>query len=179
MQPRSLYGVSKLAAYHLVRIYLQQYDLFVSCGILYNHESSVRRREFVTRKITRAAARIKAGLETELVLGNLDTTRDWGHARDYVEAMWLMLQLDNPDDYVVATGTGRTIREFVEAAFGAVGLDWQKYVRTSQEYWRPAEAVPLVGNAAKLQAATGWHPRTSFSQLVAEMIEADLAEVAA
>jgi GDPmannose 4,6-dehydratase len=175
MRPRNIYGVTKVAGLELMRVYREQHRLFTCCAILYNHESPRRGPNFVTRKITRAAARIKLGLESELRLGNLDAVRDWGRARDYVRGMWLMLQQTDPDDYVLATGQGRTVRDFVEAAFSAAGLDWQQYVRTAPEYWRPAEPVPLVGNAAKARAALGWTPDTAFGDLVAEMVEADLA----
>lgn len=179
MRPRSVYGVTKTAAYHLMRIYREQHNLFACCGILYNHESVYRRPEFVTRKITRAAARIRAGLERELLLGNLDTVRDWGHARDYVQAMWLMLQASEPDDYVVATGQGRTVRQFVEAAFNAVGLDWRPYVRSDPEFWRASEPVPLIGDASRIRTRLGWKPQRTFEQIVHEMADADLAEAEA
>ena len=174
MRPRSVYGVTKLAGYHLVRVYREQHGLFGACAILYNHESPRRGPHFVTRKITRAAARIKLGLESELRLGNLDAVRDWGDARDYVRAMWLMLQQPEPEDYVVATGQGRTVRDFVETAFTATGLDWREYVQVAEEYWRPAEPVPLIGNAAKARSILGWAPRVSFDEMLREMVEADL-----
>jgi GDPmannose 4,6-dehydratase len=174
MKPRNVYGVTKLTGYHLMRVYREQHGMFASCGILYNHESPRRRSQFVTRKITRAAARISRGLDTELCLGNLDAIRDWGHARDYVLAMWLMLQQQTPDDYVIATGQGRTVREFVEAAFTAAGLNWKQYVRVDPTFYRPAERVPLVGSAAKAYAKLGWTPQTSFDELVREMVKADL-----
>lgn len=172
--PRNVYGVSKVAAWQLMRVYREQHGLFACCGILYNHESPRRGEQFVTRKITRAAARIKLGRESGLALGNLDAVRDWGHARDYVRAMWLMLQQPAPDDYVIATGLGRTVRDFVEAAFTAVGLDWQPYVRVAPEFYRPLEAVPFVGDAQKARQALGWSPETTLEELVAEMVEADL-----
>jgi GDPmannose 4,6-dehydratase len=174
MKPRNVYGVTKLAGYQLMRVYREQHGLFACCGILYNHESPRRGPHFVTRKITRAAARIKLGLETELRLGNLDAVRDWGHARDYVRAMWLMLQHAEPDDYVIATGQGRTVREFVEAAFTAAGLDWQSYVRIDPAFFRPAETIPLIGSAAKARSKLGWTPETPFADLVRTMVEADL-----
>ena len=166
MKPRNVYGVTKLAGYQLMRVYREQHGMFACCGILYNHESPRRGPHFVTRKITRAAARIKLGLETELRLGNLDAVRDWGHARDYVRAMWLMLQHSDPDDYVIATGQGRTVREFVEAAFTAAGLNWQSYVRVDPAFFRPAEKVPLVGCAAKARENLSWTPETPFADLV-------------
>jgi GDPmannose 4,6-dehydratase len=174
LRPRNVYGVSKVAAYHLMRVYREQHGLFACCGYLYNHESPRRGPHFVTRKITRAAARIKLGKETELRLGNLDAIRDWGHARDYVRAMWLMLQKSEPDDYVVATGQGRKVRDFVEAAFNAVGLDWQPYVQEAEEFYRPAEKVPFVGSAAKALKKLLWTGEVEFPQLVAEMVEQDL-----
>jgi len=174
MRPRNVYGVSKVAAYHLMRVFREQHGLFACCGYLYNHESPRRGPHFVTRKITRAAARIKLGKETELRLGNLDAIRDWGHARDYVRAMWLMLQKSEPDDYVVATGQGRKVRDFVEAAFHAVGLDWQPYVQEAEEFYRPAEKVPFVGSAAKALEKLLWTGEVEFSQLVAEMVQQDL-----
>jgi GDPmannose 4,6-dehydratase len=171
-----VYGVSKLSAYHLTRVYREQHGLFACCGILYNHESPRRGAHFVTRKITRAAARIKAGLDTEVRLGNLDAVRDWGHARDYVQAMWLMLQHATADDYVLATGRGHTVREFVQAAFGAVGLDWEPYVRVAPEFYRPVESVPLIGNAQKARAVLGWVPETNLESLVKEMAQSDERE---
>jgi GDPmannose 4,6-dehydratase len=173
-QPRNVYGAAKVAAYHLLRVYRQDYGMFACCGFLYNHESPRRGPWFVTRKITQAAARIQAGQQTELRLGNLDTIRDWGHARDYVRAMWLMLQRATPDDYVIATGRGRTVREFVHAAFTAVGLDWQRFVHIDPAFYRPAEEVPLVGCPAKAREQLGWDAETPFAQLVKEMVDADM-----
>jgi GDPmannose 4,6-dehydratase len=173
-RPRNVYGVSKVAAYELMRVYREQHGLFACCGILYNHESPRRGEQFVTRKITRAAARIKLGQQSELALGNLDAVRDWGHARDYVRAMWLMLQQPRPDDYIVATGRGRTVREFVEAAFAAVDLDWHHYVRVEPEFYRPLENIPFIGNAQKAQRSLDWCPETSLEELVAEMVHSDL-----
>lgn len=173
-RPRNIYGVSKLAAYHLMRVYREQHDLYGCCGILYNHESPRRGSQFVTRKITQAAARIKLGKQSGVRLGNLDAVRDWGHARDYVRAMWLMLQQDKPDDYVLATGQGRKVREFVEAAFGAVELDWRQHLQTAPEFFRPAEKVPFIGDATKARENLGWSARTEFSTLVSEMVEQDL-----
>lgn len=174
MRPRNVYGVTKLAGYHLLRVYREQHRIFGCCGILYNHESPRRGPQFVTRKITRAAARIKLGLDSEVRLGNLDAVRDWGHAKDYVRAMWLMLQQPEPDDYVVASGQGRTVREFVEAAFSMVELDWRPSVQVAPEFWRPAEAVPMIGNAAKARTALQWAPEIDFGQMLREMVEADL-----
>jgi GDPmannose 4,6-dehydratase len=174
LRPRNVYGVSKTAAYQLLRVYREQHGLFACCGILYNHESPRRGPQFVTRKITRAAAQIKLGLETELALGNLDAVRDWGHARDYVRAMRLMLQQPFPDDYVIATGHGRTVRDFVEAAFTAAGLDWQPYVRVAPEYFRPAETIPFVGCPAKAREKLSWTAEVEFAELVAEMVQHDL-----
>jgi GDPmannose 4,6-dehydratase len=179
LRPRNVYGVSKVAAYHLMRVYRQQHGLFASCGYLYNHESPRRGLHFVTRKITRAAARIKAGKESQLRLGNLGAVRDWGHARDYVRAMWLALQQPQPDDYVIATGQARTVRDFVEATFNAAGLDWRPYVQVAPEFFRPAEKVPFVGCALKARQKLGWNPATTFSAMVSEMVERDIEENAA
>jgi GDPmannose 4,6-dehydratase len=178
LRPRNVYGVSKVAAYQLMRVYREQHGLFACCGYLYNHESPRRGLHFVTRKITRTAARIKLGKESELRLGNLDAIRDWGHARDYVRAMWLMLQQPTPDDYVVATGQGRTVRDFAEAAFDAVGLDWQKYVRVAPEFYRPTEKTPFIGCAVKACEKLSWVREIEFSMLVAEMVQHDLASEA-
>jgi GDPmannose 4,6-dehydratase len=147
--------------------------MFIANGILFNHESERRGETFVTRKITRGAARIKLGLQAKLYLGNLDAKRDWGHARDYVEAMWLMLQADKPDDYVVATGEAHSVREFVEAAFGHLGLDWQAYVDVDPRYLRPTEVSHLLGNSQKGQKALGWKPRVTFAELVRVMVDHD------
>ena len=173
-RPRNVYGVSKVAAWQLMRVYREQYGLFACCGILYNHESPRRGEQFVTRKITGAVARIKLGQQSELALGNLDAVRDWGHARDYVRAMWLMLQQATPDDYVIATGRGRTVREFVQAAFAAVDLDWRPYVRVAPEFYRPLENVPFVGDAQKARRVLGWSPEATLEELVAEMVATDL-----
>jgi GDPmannose 4,6-dehydratase len=175
--PVSPYGCAKSFATQMARIYRQSYGLFVCNGILYNHESPRRGENFVTRKIARGAARIARGLDRELVLGNLEGRRDWGHAKDYVEAMWRMLQHDTPDDYVVATGRAHSVREFVEAAFAVVGLPWEKHVRHSPAFDRPADPVLLVGSAAKIQERLGWKPRTAFSELVSEMVEAELRDI--
>ena len=173
----SLYGASKALLHPLAEEYRRD-GLFVRIGILFNHESVLRPERFVTRKITAAAARIAAGQQQELLLGNLDVTRDWGHAEDYVRAMPLMLQSDVQEDRVIATGQGRTVREFCRVAFAAVGLDYLKYVRTVPEFWRPAEAVPLVGDSRRLREETGWQPARTFESLVEEMVAADVERVA-
>ena len=172
--PRSVYGISKVAGFDLTRNYREAYGMHATSGILYNHESPRRGFEFVTRKITRHVAQIKLGLVQELPLGNLDAKRDWGHARDYVQAMWLMLQRDNPDDYVIATGKTHSVRQFCEAAFGHVELDYREYVVADPRFFRPAEVDPLWGDASKATKALGWHPRCGFDQLVAEMVDYDL-----
>jgi GDPmannose 4,6-dehydratase len=175
LRPASPYGCAKAFATQLARVYRQSYGLFVCNGILYNHESPRRGENFVTQKIARAAARISRGLESELVLGNTAARRDWGHARDYVEAMWLMLQHTEPDDYVVATGEAHSVQEFVEAAFAAVDLPWEKFVRHDPAFERPNEPYRLVGANEKIRRTLGWQPRTSFPELVREMVEAELA----
>ena len=172
--PRSAYGISKVAGYHLTRNYRQAYSIFACNGILYNHESPRRGYEFVTRKITSHAARIRLGLAKELRLGNLDAKRDWGHSADYVEAMWLMLQQDKPDDYIVATGEQHSVREFAEAAFSHVGLDYRQYVTIDPQFQRPADVETLLGDASKAKAKLGWASSHSFQVLVHEMVEADL-----
>ena len=179
MRPRNVYGVSKVAAWHLMRVYRKQYGLFACCGFLYNHESPRRGKQFVTRKITRAAASIRAGLESEVLLGDLDAIRDWGHARDYVRAMWLMLQHSAPDDYVLATGEGRTVREFAATAFEFAGLDWRKHVRVDSKLVRRSESLPSVGSPLKAVTTLGWTREYSFQELVKEMVEADIASLAA
>jgi GDPmannose 4,6-dehydratase len=173
--PRSPYGISKVAGFDLTRNYREAYDMFCVSGILFNHEGPRRGYEFVTRKITSTVARIKLGLTNELRLGNLDARRDWGHAKDYVRAMHLMLQQDAPDDYVVATGETHTVRQFCELAFGELGLDYKKYVRTDERYLRPAEVDLLVGDATKARQELDWHPQYNFPELVSEMVQADLA----
>lgn len=173
--PRSPYGCAKVYAYWITVNYRESYGLHASNGILFNHESPRRGETFVTRKITRAVAHIQAGLQEKLYLGNLDAKRDWGYAKEYVEAMWLMVQQDQPGDYVVATGETHSVREFLEAAFGSVGLDWQRYVETDPRYCRPAEVDLLVGDAAKAQRQLGWAPRTRFKDLVRLMVDADIA----
>jgi GDPmannose 4,6-dehydratase len=173
-RPRSPYGISKLAGYELARNYREAYKLFACSGILFNHESPRRGYEFVTRKITSHVARIKLGKTNELQLGNLDARRDWGHAKDYVRAMHLMLQQDEPDDYVIATGHTHSVREFVDLAFGQVGLNYEDYVRINPAYYRPAEVDLLVGDATKARNSLGWEPSCTFQDLVVEMVEADM-----
>jgi len=174
MRPTSPYGCAKAFATQLARVYRQSYGMFVCNGILYNHESPRRGENFVTRKIARAAARISKGLDVDLVLGNLESKRDWGRAQDYVVAMWMMLQHEKPDDYVVATGETHSVREFVEAAFNVVDLPWKKYVKQDPSFDRPIEPARLVGNADKIQKTLGWKPSGNFEQLVREMVEAEV-----
>jgi len=173
--PRSPYAAAKLYAHWMTVNYRESFGMHASSGILFNHESPLRGIEFVTRKITDGVARIKLGLGSELVLGNLNATRDWGHARDYVQAMWLMLQQDVPDDYVIATGRTVSIRDFCAIAFGHAGLDWQQHVRTSEAFMRPAEVDILLGDADKAEQKLGWTASTKLEDLAAEMVEADLA----
>jgi GDPmannose 4,6-dehydratase len=173
--PRSPYGVAKVYGHHITVNYRESYDLFACSGILFNHESERRGLEFVTRKITWHAAAIKTGKRSELALGNLDARRDWGYAKDYVEAMWLMLQQDQPDDYVIATGQTNTVRNCVEIAFDEAGLEWEPYVRLDDAFLRPAEVDLLVGDASKAERELGWTPRTSFEQLIRLMVRSDLA----
>jgi GDPmannose 4,6-dehydratase len=173
-QPQSPYAAAKVYAYYIVRNYRDAYDLFACNGILFNHESPRRGETFVTRKITRAATRIKLGLQDKLYLGNLDAKRDWGFAGDYVEAMWLMLQQEKPDDFVIATGETHPVREFVEKVFGKLDLDYQKHVLTDPRYFRPTEVDILLGDPAKAKKQLGWNPRVSFDQLIDMMIAADL-----
>ena len=172
--PRSPYGVAKVYAFWQTVNYREAYGLHASNGILFNHESERRGETFVTRKITRAATRIKLRLQDVLYLGNLDAERDWGHARDFVEAMWLMLQQDEPDDYVVATGERHSVREFCEAAFGLLDLDWADYVQIDKRYLRPAEVDILEGDATKARTTLGWEPTICFEDLVKGMVESDL-----
>lgn len=173
-RPRSLYGISKLASYHLARNYREKQNLFVSVGILYNHESPRRGHEFVTRKISFSVARIKKGLQDKLSLGNLDAVRDWGYAPEYAEAMWKMLQVNKPDDYVIATGKPHTVREFVDTAFSSVGLNYREYVTTDPRFFRPSEQINLIGNPAKAKNALGWSAQKPFKEMVEEMVQNDL-----
>lgn len=172
--PRSPYAIAKLAAYWAVVNYREAYGLYAANGILFNHESPRRGETFVTRKITRAVARIKAGLQDKLFLGNLDAERDWGYAPDYVQAMWLMLQAPEPDDYVVATGESHTVRELLELAFTRVGMDWRQHVEVDPRYFRPAEVDSLRGDAAKAREQLGWTPTVGFEELVRIMVDADV-----
>lgn len=175
--PRSPYSVAKVYAHWITVNYRESYDIFACNGILFNHESPRRGETFVTRKITRAVAHIQAGLQDKLYLGNLDAKRDWGYAKEYVEAMWLMLQQDKPDDYVVATGETHTVREFLEEAFKYAGLDYKKYVKFDKRYLRPAEVDLLIGDASKAKKKLGWKPKTTFKGLVKIMVDADVAEL--
>lgn len=175
--PRSPYAAAKVYAHWITVNYRESYGLFAASGILFNHESPRRGETFVTRKITRAVARIRAGLQKKLYLGNLDAKRDWGYAKEYVEAMWLMLQQDNPDDYVIATGETHSVKEFLEEAFSCVDLDWHDYVELDPAYLRPAEVDHLVGDASKAKRVLGWEPKVAFKELVHLMVEADLALV--
>ncbi len=172
--PRSPYGVSKVFAHYITVNYRESYDLFAVSGILFNHESPRRGLEFVTRKVTDGVARIKLGLADRLLLGNLDAHRDWGFAGDYVRAMWRMLQVDAPDDYVIATGASHSVRDLLETAFTHVGLDWQRYVGTDPAMLRPADVEHLVGDASKAHQLLGWEPEVSFTRLVTMMVDADL-----
>lgn len=173
-KPRSAYGISKLTGYHLVRNYREAYGLFAVNGILFNHESPRRGFEFVTRKISSHAAKIKLGMTKELRLGNLDARRDWGHAKDYVRAMWMMLQADSPDDYVVGTGESHSVREFVETAFDYLGLDYRKFVVTDEKFYRPSEIYNLRADPSKAKLRLGWDDQYAFADLVQEMVENDL-----
>ena len=177
--PRSPYGVAKVFAHYITINYRESYDLFAVSGILFNHESPRRGLEFVTRKVTNGVARIKLGLADSLSLGNLDAHRDWGFAGDYVRAMWLMLQRDKAEDFVIATGISHSVRDLVELAFGHVGLDWHQYVRTDPELLRPAEVDHLIGDASKARSHLGWEQTVDFRQLIAMMVDADLERLAA
>jgi len=172
--PRSPYAASKVAAHWYAVNYREAYGLFICNGILFNHESPRRGETFLTRKITRAVARIKAGLDKKVFLGNLESKRDWGYAKEYVEAMWLMLQQDKPDDYVIATGETHSVKEFCEAAFSHAGLDWREYVEIDKRYLRPAEVDILVGDASKAKKHLGWSPKTGFKDLVRLMVDEDI-----
>lgn len=171
--PRSAYGISKVAAFELTRNYREAYGIHASSGILFNHESPRRGYEFVTRKITSGIAAILAGRAKQLQLGNLDAQRDWGHAADYVRAMWAMLQQPAPDDYVVATGETHSVREFADIAFRTVGLDYREYVISDQRFFRPAEVDLLLGDYSKARTTLGWYPQVAFRDLVTEMVLAD------
>ncbi len=173
-RPRSAYGISKVTGYYLTRNYRESYGLFACNGILFNHESERRGFEFVTRKISHGVARIKLGHKHELRLGNLEALRDWGYSPDYINAMWLMLQQPQPEDFVIATGEVHRVRDFVETAFRVVGLNWHDYVIIDEKLFRPAEAVPLVGDASKDRQKLGWSPRVHFNELVERMVQADL-----
>jgi GDPmannose 4,6-dehydratase len=172
--PRSVYGISKLAAFHLARNYREHHRMFVSAGILYNHESQRRGHQFVTRKISSTVAKIKLGQAHGLSLGNLEARRDWGYAPDYVRAMHAMLQKDVPGDYVVATGVTHSVRDFLKAAFAVAGLDYERYVSVNPEYFRPSEAVALCGDATRARRELGWAPTRTFEQIVEEMVQSDL-----
>jgi len=173
--PRSPYAVAKLYAHWMTVNYRESFGLHASSGILFNHESPLRGIEFVTRKVTDGAARIKLGLARELLMGNMDAKRDWGHARDYVKAMWLMLQQETPDDYVVATGRTVTVRDMARIAFNHVGLDYEEFVKVDPAFMRPAEVDVLLGDPSKAKAKLGWEPETSLEDMIKEMVEADLA----
>jgi GDPmannose 4,6-dehydratase len=178
-QPRSPYACAKVFAHHLCENYRKAYGMFICSGILFNHESPRRGIPFVTRKITRAAARIHHGLDKKLYLGNLEAKRDWGFAGDYVEAMWMMLQQEKPDDYVVATGEAHSVREALDVAFGTLGLDWSKYVEIDPRYYRPTEVDHLCGDASKAREKLGWKPRVHFKELIEMMVKSDEADVRA
>ena len=175
--PRSPYAVAKLYGHWITKNFRECYDMYACSGILFNHESPRRGETFVTRKVTRAVANIKAGRQDVLYLGNMDSKRDWGYAPDYVEAMWLMLQQSKADDYVVATGETHTVREFVERAFDHVGLDWNKYVKVDPRYFRPAEVDLLIGDYSKAKKALGWKPKVTFDELVSIMVDADVQDL--
>ena len=175
--PRSAYGISKVTGFEFTRNYREAYNLFASTGILFNHESPRRGFEFVTRKISLAVAKIKNNLQNELRLGNLDAKRDWGHARDYVEAMWLMLQQNNPEDYVIGTGEQHSVKEFLEIAFNHVGLNYQDYVKIDEAFFRPAEVETLLADPSNSKKKLKWAPKINFENLVKEMVESDLKNV--
>ena len=177
LYPRSPYGVSKVYGHYLTINYRESYDLFACSGILFNHESPRRGLEFITRKVSHGVARIKLGLDKEMRLGNLDAERDWGFAGDYVEAMWLMLQQERPDDFIIATGVKHSVRKLVELAFSHVGLDYQDFVVMDKSFFRPAEVDELLGDATKAQKLLGWKPKVSFEELVQMMVEADIEKI--
>ena len=172
--PRSPYAASKVFAHNMTKMYRDSYDLFCVNGILFNHESPKRGETFVTRKITKALGRIHLGIQEKLTLGNLDASRDWGYAGDYVEGMWKMMQHETPDDWVLATGTTHTVKEFLEIAFGLLDLNWEKYVQTSERYFRPNEVEYLLGDASKAEKELNWKPKTSFKELVDMMVKNDI-----
>ena len=173
--PRSPYGVAKVYGHWITINYRESYDLFTVSGILFNHESPRRGLEFVTRKISHGVAKIHLGQQENIILGNLDAKRDWGFSGDYVEAMWMMLQQKNPDDYVIATGENHSVQEFIEEAFKVIGIsNWKKYVKTTSELYRPAEVDFLIGDASKARKALGWRPKVSFKELIKMMVEADI-----
>lgn len=172
--PRSSYGISKLAGFHLTKNYREAYGLYALSGILFNHESPRRGFEFVTRKITNAVAKIKLGLDKELRLGNLEAKRDWGYAGDYIRVMWLMLQQDKPEDYVIATGESHSVKEFVEIAFACIGMNWRDYVTIDDRFYRPAEVNDLRGDFSKAREKLGWEPKISFKELVQMMVDTDM-----
>lgn len=171
--PRSPYAAAKVYAYWVAVNYRESYGIFACNGILFNHESPRRGETFVTRKVTRAVARIQAGLDDKLYLGNLEAKRDWGYAKEYVQAIWLMMQQEKPEDFVIATGKAHSVRELVDEAFACVGLDWNKYVEKDPRYYRPSEVDLLIGDASKAKRILGWHPKTNFHDLVALMVRAD------
>jgi GDPmannose 4,6-dehydratase len=173
-RPRSPYGISKMAGFELTRNYREAYGLFALSGILFNHESPRRGGEFVTRKITSSAARIKLGMDREIRLGNLDAKRDWGHAKDYVRAMWLMLRQEKPEDFVIASGASHSVEEFLDAAFSYLNLDYRKYLTVDQDLYRPSEVNILQGDASKARQKLGWSPETQFQSLVREMVDGDM-----
>ena len=175
--PRSPYAVAKVAAHHFAVNYRESYGMFICSGILFNHESPRRGENFVTRKISRAVAEIKLGRRDKLALGNLDAKRDWGYAGDFVEAMWLMMQQDEPDDYVIATGETHSVREFLEEAFTLIGRDWRDHVEIDPKFFRPAEVDLLLGDPSKAREKLGWRPRVTFRELVRMMVEADLEAI--
>ncbi|HEX7443612.1 MAG TPA: GDP-mannose 4,6-dehydratase, partial [Acidimicrobiales bacterium] len=177
--PRSPYGVAKVYGFFITQNYRESYDMHASNGILFNHESPRRGLEFLPRKVTNGVARIKLGIDSELRLGNLEAQRDWGFAGDYVEAMWLMLQEDEPGDYVISTGETHTVREFCEVAFGHVGLDWEAHVVQDERFFRPAEVDLLVGDSTLAHEVLGWKPKTSFTDLVTMMVDADVTQLRA
>ena len=177
LYPRSPYGVAKVYGHYITINYRESYNLYACSGILFNHESERRGLEFVTRKVTDGVARIKLDLADSISLGNLDARRDWGYAKDYVEAMWLMLQQDTPDDYVVATGETHTVKELVEVAFSRAGLDWEKFVKIDPAFIRPAEVDLLIGDPSKAKAQLGWELKTSFKDLIELMVDYDLARL--